>query len=222
MSVSEPSATVANDTVTIGFLAFPGVTALDLVGPYEVLARLPITTVIVAANREPVRTDRGLQLIPDVGFDDCPPLDVLVVPGGPGQTRACQDEALLSFVRDRCEAARTVASICTGALIVAAAGPLQGRRAATHWLARAELSRMGAIPIAQRVVRDGKFLSSGGVSAGIDSALTLAAELMGPEAAQSIQLSIEYDPAPPFTAGSPTTAPAHIVDRLRAASRFQQ
>ena len=186
------------------------------------LARLPITTLVVAATREPVRTDRGLNLIPDVDFDDCPALDVLVVPGGPGQTQACQDAALLSFVRDRSAAAQTVASICTGALIVATAGPLRGRRAATHWLARAELRRMGAIPVADRVVRDGKFLSSGGVSAGIDSALTLAAELMGTEAAQAIQLSIEYDPAPPFTAGSPATAPPHIVDRLRAASRFEQ
>ncbi len=222
MSMSVPPAAVSPDRVTIGFLAFPGVTALDLVGPYEVLARLPITTVVVAATREPVRTDRGLQLIPDVDFDGCPALDVLVVPGGPGQTQACQDEALLSFVRDRSEVADTVASICTGALIVATAGPLQGRRATTHWLARAELRRMGAIPVAGRVVRDGKFLSSGGVSAGIDSALTLAADLMGPDAAQTIQLSIEYDPAPPFTAGSPTTAPPHIVDRLRAASRFAQ
>lgn len=220
--MSEPLAEVSADRVTIGFLAFLGVTALDLVGPYEVLARLPITTVVVAATREPVRTDRGLNLIPDVDFASCPALDVLVVPGGPGQTLACQDEALLSFVRDRSEAAQTVASICTGALIVATAGPLQGRRAATHWLARAELRRLGAIPVAARVVRDGKFLSSGGVAAGIDSALTLAADLMGPEAAQSIQLSIEYDPAPPFTAGSPTTAPPHLVDRLRAGSRFEQ
>jgi cyclohexyl-isocyanide hydratase len=157
--------------VTIGFLAFPGVSALDLVGPYEVLARLPTTTVVVAATREPVRTDRGLNLIPDVDFEGCPALDVLVVPGGPGQTLACQDEALLSFVRDRSQAARTVASICTGALIVATDGPVAGgRRAATHWLARAELRRLGAIPVAARVVRDGKFLSSGGVSAGIDSA----------------------------------------------------
>lgn len=220
--MSVPPPTVPQGRPTIGFLAFPGVTALDLVGPYEVLARLPITTLVVAATREAVRTDRGLNLIPDVDFDDCPALDVLVVPGGPGQTQACQDESLLSFVRDRSAAAQTVASICTGALIVATAGPLRGRRAATHWLARAELRRMGAIPVPERVVRDGKFLSSGGVSAGIDSALTLAAELMGTEAAQAVQLSIEYDPAPPFTAGSPATAPPHIVDRLRAASRFEQ
>ena len=148
--------------LTIGFLAFPEVTALDLVGPYEVLARLRLRTVVVAASTQPLRTDRGLTLVPDVAFDACPALDVLIVPGGPGQTQACQDEALLSFVRDRSEAAHTVATVCTGALIVAAAGPLKGHRAATHWLARAELARLGAIPVAERVVRDGKFLSSGG------------------------------------------------------------
>jgi cyclohexyl-isocyanide hydratase len=208
--------------LTIGFLAFPGVTALDLVGPYDVLSRLQLRAVVVAASTRPVRTDRGLTLVPDVAFDDCPALDVLIVPGGPGQTPACQDEPLLSFVRDRSEAAHIVATVCTGALIVATAGPLKGRRAATHWLARAELARLGAFPVAQRVVRDGKFLSSGGVSAGIDAALTLAAELMGEAAAQKIQLAMEYDPAPPFSAGSPITAPAHIVERLRATSRFEQ
>jgi cyclohexyl-isocyanide hydratase len=209
-------------TLAIGFLAFPEVTALDLVGPYEVLARSRLRTVVVAASTQPVRTDRGLTLVPDVAFDECPALDVLIVPGGRGQTLACQDEALLSFVRDRSEAAHIVATVCTGALIAATAGPLKGRRAATHWLAHAELARLGAIPVAERVVRDGKFLSSGGVSAGIDSALTLAAELLGEEAAQSIQLAIEYDPAPPFFAGSPLTAPTHIVERLRATSRFEQ
>jgi cyclohexyl-isocyanide hydratase len=219
-TTSEPATT--DLALTLGFLAFPGVTALDLVGPYEVLARLRLRTVVVAASTQPVRTDLGLTLIPDVAFDACPALDVLIVPGGPGQTQACQDDALVSFVRDRSEAAHTVATVCTGALIVATAGPLKGHRAATHWLARAELARLGAIPVAQRVVRDGKFLSSAGVSAGLDSALTLAAELMGEDAAQSIQLAIEYDPAPPFSAGSPITAPAHIVERLRATSRFEQ
>jgi cyclohexyl-isocyanide hydratase len=208
--------------LTIGFLAFPGVTALDLVGPYEVLARLRLGTVVVAASTQPVRTDRGLTFLPDVTFDTCPALDVLVVPGGPGQTAACQADPLLSFVRDRSQAARIVATVCTGALIVATAGPLKGHRAATHWLARAELARLGGIPVAQRVVWDGKFLSSAGVSAGIDSALTLAAELSGEDAAHSIQLAIEYEPAPPFSAGSPLTAPPHIVEQLRAASRFEQ
>jgi cyclohexyl-isocyanide hydratase len=208
------------DLLTVGFLAFPGVTALDLVGPHEILSRLPARTVIVGAVTGPTVAHRGPVLHADVSITDCPALDVLVVPGGPGQSQVCREAQTLTFVANRCASARLVMTVCTGALIVAAAGPLRGRRATTHWLARGELGRLGATPVADRLVWDGKFLSTAGVSAGLDGALILAARLWGADAAQRVQLAIEYDPAPPFTAGSPDPAPSHIVDALRSTSRF--
>jgi transcriptional regulator GlxA family with amidase domain len=210
----------AND-LTVVFTLYPGFTGLDLVGPHEVLVRCGSRCLFAAVSLEPVASERGLRVLPDVTFADCPQADVLFVPGGPGQTPAMNDEALIAFLARQSAAARRTVSVCTGALLLAQAGVLRGRRATTHWLAMRQLGRLGALPTRERVVWDGPVVSGAGVSAGIDLALALVAELRGPETAQRIQLAIEYDPRPPFDAGAPDKAPPAIVEELRQASRFQ-
>jgi cyclohexyl-isocyanide hydratase len=208
----------------IGLLLFPAMTQLDFTGPYEVFARLPNTIVhVIAKTADPVRTERGLILVPTVTCEDCPALDVVVVPGGPGQLQLMNDEAVLEFLRTQAGQAKYVTSVCTGALVLAAAGLLKGYRATTHWLSLPLLSLFGAIPVAERVVVDGNRITGGGVTAGIDFGLRLAAILHGETVAQQIQLQMEYDPDPPFQGGSPATAPHDVVDTVRrAAERFQQ
>ncbi|HEX2026997.1 MAG TPA: DJ-1/PfpI family protein [Nitriliruptorales bacterium] len=206
----------------IGLVLFPAVTALDLVGPYEVLARTDHHCVLVARDSTPVESDRGLRLTPDETFASCAQLEVLVVPGGPGQAAAMHDEELIAFLREQSAGARWTASVCTGALLLARAGLLAGRRATTHWLAMAELERLGARPQNQRVVWDHPYVTAAGVSAGIDLALALVCRLHGKELAQRIQLAMEYDPQPPFAAGSASTAPEPVVSYLREHSRFAQ
>ena len=204
-------------TLHIGLLLFPKVQQLDLTGPYEVFASLPGTTVhLPARTLDPVRTATGLMLLPTTTLDDCPALDVLCVPGGIGVNALLQDEAMLGFVRRQAEGARFVTSVCTGALVLGAAGLLRGRRATTHWASHDLLAAFGATPVHGRVVRDGNLLTGGGVTAGIDFALTLVAELAGRDAAETIQLNLEYAPAPPFAAGSPDTAPAQILAEARS------
>jgi len=201
----------------IGILLFPKVQQLDLTGPYEVFASLQGAQVyLVARTLEPVRSATGLVLTPDRTFSGCPPLDVLCVPGGAGVNALLNDSGTLDFVRSQAATARYVTSVCTGALVLGAAGLLQGKRATTHWNAHDLLAAFGAIPVHERVVRDGNLLTGGGVTAGIDFALTLAAELAGEAAAQSIQLFLEYAPAPPFNAGTPETAPDAVVENARA------
>ncbi|KVR39294.1 dimethylglycine dehydrogenase [Burkholderia ubonensis] len=206
-------------TLHIGFLAFPGVQQLDLTGPHDVLASLPDTAAhLVWKTREPVASSSGLALTPGHTFADCPPLDVICIPGGTGITDLLSDRETIDFVRERSAAARYVTSVCTGALLLGAAGLLRGRRATTHWAFHALLEPLGAVPVRERVVRDGNLFTGGGVTAGIDFALTIAAELAGDEEAQAIQLELEYAPAPPFDAGSPDTAPAGVVTRVRERS----
>ncbi|KWB58520.1 DJ-1/PfpI family protein [Burkholderia ubonensis] len=206
-------------TLHIGFLVFPGVQQLDLTGPHDVLASLPDTTAhLVWKTREPVASSSGLALTPGHTFADCPPLDVICIPGGTGITDLLSDRETIDFVRERSAAARYVTSVCTGALLLGAAGLLRGRRATTHWAFHALLEPLGAVPVRERVVRDGNLFTGGGVTAGIDFALTIAAELAGDEEAQAIQLELEYAPAPPFDAGSPDTAPAGVVMRVRERS----
>ncbi len=201
----------------IGMLIFPKLTQLDMTGPYEVLARLPNSTVdLVARTLDPVTTDRGMQIVPTVTYETCPPLDVVMVPGGPGQQELMEDEATLSFLRRQAATAKYVTSVCTGSLVLGAAGLLKGKRATSHWAALEHLKPLGAIPVAERVVIDGNIVTGAGVASGIDFALTLAAILEGEEAAREIQLQIEYDPAPPFDSGSPKTAGATTVAKLRA------
>ncbi|WP_321872734.1 DJ-1/PfpI family protein [Burkholderia ubonensis] len=206
-------------TLHIGFLVFPGVQQLDLTGPHDVLASLPDAAAhLVWKTREPVASSSGLALTPGHTFADCPPLDVICIPGGTGITELLSDRETIDFVRERSATARYVTSVCTGALLLGAAGLLRGRRATTHWAFHALLEPLGAVPVRERVVRDGNLITGGGVTAGIDFALTIAAELAGDEEAQAIQLELEYAPAPPFDAGSPDTAPAGVVTRVRERS----
>ncbi len=209
---------------TIALVLYPRFTALDIVGPYEVLSRLetagaPFRTVWVAETLDPVHSDRGAVLVPEETFDSVGEVEVLIVPGGPGQLEQMENPALMGFLKRAATEASVVASVCTGSLLLAKAGLLHGRRAATHWLARNALAELGAVPVNERVVRDGNFVTCARVSAGIDFALTLAADLAGPEIAQAIQLGIEYDPQPPFGAGSPSTAAPELVGLLRAGAR---
>lgn len=203
------------------FLLFERITALDAVGPYEVLSRMPGARVtFVAPRRGAVRTDNGvLGLVADASIDDVDACDLLVVPGGFGTRALERDERVLAWVRSLDRGTAVTASVCTGALVLGAAGLLAGRRANTHWALRERLAEFGATPVAERVVRDGKYATAAGVSAGIDLALALAAELAGRPAAEEIQLGIEYDPAPPFDCGNAARAPAARRDAILATIR---
>ena len=202
-------------SLSVGMVLFPGLTQLDLTGAYEVLARMPNTRVsLVASTLDPVRSEWGLTIVPDATYADAPPLDVLCVPGGWGVNARLDDDELLDFLRARGDHARYITSVCSGSLLLGAAGLLRGYRATTHWLSLDLLPLLGAESVRQRVVRDRNRITGAGVTAGIDFGLALAAELFGPAAAQRIQLAIEYAPAPPFDSGSPATAPDDIRDAL--------
>lgn len=191
----------------IGFLLFPNLTQLDFTGPLQVLARLPGARIHLAAKEAgPVETDCGPFILADTGFETCPPLDMLCVPGGFGIDQAMQDAETITFVKRQAKSARYVTSVCTGAFILGAAGLLKGKRATTHWAWHDHLARVGAEPVRARVVRDGNLFTGGGVTAGIDFALTITSEIAGESVARAIQLGIEYDPAPPFDSGSPEVA----------------
>ncbi len=199
MAVSSP--------FNIGLLLFPHLTQLDLTGPWEVFARMPgVSNYLVWKDRQPVMSDRGLAILPTTTFDDCPPLDLICIPGGPGQIALMDDEETLDFVRRTANNAQWVTSVCTGSLVLGAAGLLQGYRATTHWGSLDQLSLLGATPVAERVVRDGNRITGAGVTSGIDFALTVAEELFGRAVAENIQLQMEYDPEPPFHSGSPRSA----------------
>jgi cyclohexyl-isocyanide hydratase len=202
----------------IGSLLFEGLDQIDLTGPFEVLSRMPNSTYrVFAKTTEPVRDVRGLRITPDAVLADAPQLDLLHVPGGFGQEALMDDEEVLGWVRRQAAGARCVFSVCTGALICGAAGLLKGRRATTHWAAFHLLPFFGAIPVNERVVVDGNMIFAAGVTAGIDGALRVAAELRGDEAAQAIQLYMQYAPEPPFNSGTPETAPAAILEGARRA-----
>jgi cyclohexyl-isocyanide hydratase len=206
-------------TLQIGFLVFPQVQQLDLTGPHDVLASLPgATTHLIWKTRDPVTSSNGLLLTPTTTYGDCPPLDVICVPGGGGVTNLMQDIQTIEFVRKQAAGARYITSVCTGALLLGAAGLLRGRRATTHWAFHTLLEPLGAIPTHGRVVRDGNLITGGGVTAGIDFGLTVAAELAGVEEAQAIQLELEYAPAPPFNAGGPDVAPRAVVELVKQRS----
>ncbi len=199
----------------IGLLLFPQVTQLDLAGPYEVFSRMPGAAVhLLWRDTAPSRSEWGLELRPDTRFDQCPPLDVLCVPGGPGAFELLGDRSLAAAVQSMAQRARFVTSVCTGAFLLGAAGLLAGRRATTHWASRDLLREFGAIVTEGRIVVDGNLISSGGVTAGIDLALHVAARLVGDDRAKEIELALEYDPAPPFGTGSPRTAEPAVVARL--------
>lgn len=213
-------------TTTIGLLTFPRVQQLDLTGPYEVFASLPDTQLhLIWKTLTPITSATGLILTPTTTLSDCPPLDIICIPGGIGINALLTDQTILDFVRTQAKTARYITSVCTGALLLGAAGLLTGKRATTHWSAMEFLPAFGAIPTHARVVRDGNLITGGGVTAGIDFALTLAAELTDQQTAESIQLTLEYAPAPPFTAGTPETAPPETLQTARtrsAASRAER
>ena len=205
-----------------GMLVFPNMTQLDLTGPYEILARMPGSeSRLIWKTMEPVRTEHGLTILPQATFADCGPLNLVMVPGGYGMNPLLEDPEVLDFLRRTAKTARYLVGICTGSLVLGAAGLLRGKRAGTHWMSRDLLAAFGAIPVAERVVVDGNIFTGGGVTAGIDVALQVVAEIVGRETAEEIQLAVEYDPRPAFTAGSPETAPPALVDRVidRAAAR---
>jgi cyclohexyl-isocyanide hydratase len=200
----------------IGSLLFEGIDQIDLTGPFEVLSRIPNATYqIYGKTAAPVRDLQGLRLTPDAPLAEAPPLDVLHVPGGYGQEALMEDTEVLGWIRQQASGGCSIFSVCTGALICGAAGLLKGRRATTHWSALHLLPFFGAIPVNERVVVDGAWIFAAGVTAGIDGALRLAAELRGDETAQAIQLHMVYAPEPPFDSGTPETAPAAILAEAR-------
>ena len=208
----------ADTHLEIGSLLFEGLDQIDLTGPFEVLSRLPNATYrLYGKTGEPVRDMKGLRLAPDATLAEAPQLDVLHVPGGYGVEALMQDEQVLGWLRSQAAGATCVFSVCTGALLLGAAGLLKGRRATTHWASFELLPYFGATPVNERVVLDGDWIFAAGVTSGIDGALRLAAELRGADAAKEIQLYMVYAPEPPFDAGTPETAPPAILAAAKAA-----
>ena len=204
-------------TLRFGILCFPDVQQLDLTGPYEVFASAKGCDVhLVWKSLEPVKASTGLWLKPDTLFTDAPDFDVLCIPGGAGVNALLKDQETLAFIRQKAGTASFVTSVCTGSLVLGQAGLLSGRRATTHWNAHDFLQRLGAIAVKERVVRDGSIITAGGVTSGIDFGLTVIAELLGREEAETIQLSLEYAPAPPFDAGLPDTASPAVLAAAKA------
>jgi len=203
----------------IGFLLYPNLTQLDLTGPAQFLSRAPGAQVHhVWKTLDPVPSDSGFALVPTATFETCPALDMICVPGGAGQVALMSDDETLWFLRRQAEGARYVTSVCTGSLVLGAAGLLQGHRATCHWMWLDWLSSFGAIPEAARVVKDRNRITGGGVTAGIDFALIVIAEVWGEEVAKRIQLFLEYDPQPPFSCGSPAQAGPELTAEVRALS----
>lgn len=208
----------------IAILLYDRFTALDAVGPYEVLSRLPGASVrFVAEQPGPVRTDTGqLALVAEASPAAVPAPEIVLVPGGPGQASLMDEGPVHRWLRAAHETSEWTTSVCTGSLVLAAAGLLSGRRATSNWQALEQLRALGADAVPERVVFDGKLVTSAGVTAGIDMALALAARIAGEQVAQAIQLGIEYDPSPPFDAGTPAKAPAAVVEAVLAHSRFEE
>lgn len=201
----------------IGMVAFENMTNLDLVGPHDMLSRIRTAEVnILAKSRDPIETDSGARLLPDLALSEAQQMDLLFVPGGPGSTQIMEDPEVLDFLKQQANGAKWITSVCTGALVLGAAGLLEEYKAATHWTVMDLLPLFGAEPTYNRVVIDRNRVTGGGVTAGIDFGLALIAQIWGQEQAQLIQLGNEYNPAPPFNAGSPETAPSHIVEKFRS------
>ena len=207
----------------IGLILFPGLTQLDLTGPHEVFTRFPDTDVhLLWKALDPVAAGGGMRLLPTTTFAESPQLDLVCVPGGPGMNALLNDGETLDFVRRQAAGARYVTAVCTGSLVLGAAGLLKGRRATTHWMSLPMLAAFGCEPVAERVVVDGNVITGGGVTAGIDFALTVAGEWFGADAARRIQLGIEYDPRPPYDAGAPQTADVSLVAAVREGAAARQ
>lgn len=204
----------------IGSLLFPQLDQLDFTGPFEVFSRLPGASLhLIGKEKKPLRDARGLLLVPEQTLAEAPPLDVLHLPGGPGQEALMDDEVSLAFLREQAAHARCVFSVCTGALLLGAAGLLMGRKATTHWASFHLLPYFAAVPVNERVVKDGKLVTTAGVTAGLDGALQVAALLCGDQTAQAIQLDLHFAPEPPFGSGTPESAPPEVLQCVRAGYR---
>ncbi|HST43953.1 MAG TPA: DJ-1/PfpI family protein [Luteimonas sp.] len=200
----------------IGMLVFPEITSLDVLAPFEILSRASNCKVqLVWKTTSAVTGDTGLQLIPDVSFADAPQFDVLMVPGGPGQIVLMEDAEVLAFLRKQAPGAKYITSVCTGSLLLAAAGLMRGYKASTHWLSFDQLAQFGVVPVDERVVIDRNRISGGGVTSGLDFAFSVLAVLRGEHEARKIQLFMEYDPRPPFESGHPRVASAALVEEVR-------
>jgi cyclohexyl-isocyanide hydratase len=211
------------DPFRIGFILFPNIMQLDMTGPHEVLSQLPGAEVLLLwKTRDPVRAGSGLTILPTTTFAECPQLDLICVPGGSGMNALLTDTETLDFLRRQAAKARYVTSVCTGSLVLGAAGLLRGRRAATHWMSMDMLKAFGAIPVNERVVVDGNVITGGGVTAGIDFGLKVAAEVAGEDVARTIQLGIEYDPHPPFDSGHPRSADPKLVEKAKTLAAARQ
>jgi cyclohexyl-isocyanide hydratase len=207
-----------SEPLQIGLLIFPKITQLDMTGPYEAFARIPGVKVHLIWKRiEPITSDVGMPLLPTMTLRECPPLEVICIPGGPGQVDLMDDEEIIAFVRRQGLQARYVTSVCTGALVLGAAGLLDGYNATTHWASIDNLAHFGATPVNTRVCVDRNRITGGGITAGLDFGLYLASVLADRETAERIQLFLEYTPEPPFTSGSPATASKAVVEKLSAA-----
>lgn len=208
-----------NPHTRVGMLLFPNLTQLDLTGPYEVFSRMPRTQIhLLAPSPDPVVSEKGLTLLPDTSFEACPSLDIIFVPGGPGINALLTDPVYINFLQNQAQKAKYITSVCTGSLVLAAAGLLEGYRATTHWLSMDLLAAFGVHTSEERVVIDRNRITGGGVTAGIDIALTIASRLFDENVAKSIQLAIEYNPAPPFHCGHPSTTDPEIVKRVQEKS----
>lgn len=213
------------DPISVGLLLFPRLTQLDLTGPFEVFSRTPGVTVhLIWKSLDPVTSDSGMSITPTATFANVPPLDIICVPGGPGVAELMEDDETLAFLRQCADNADYVTSVCTGSLVLGAAGLLTGKRATCHWMSRDLLPHFGAEAVDARIVRDGNTITGGGVTAGIDFALSIVEALRGRAVAEETQLAIEYDPEPPFQSGSPRSAdPALVADvRQRGEARQQE
>lgn len=210
-------------SVSVGMVLFPDLTQLDLTGPYEVFARTPGAEVhLLASSLDPVRAEGGLAIVPDATFAEAPRLDVLSVPGGAGVLPAMEDREVLGFLAEREPEARYVTSVCTGSLVLGAAGLLRGYRATTHWLSMDHLGMLGANPTRERVVKDRNRITGGGITARIDFGLAVVAEIVGEDVAREVQLMMEYDPEPPFDSGSSQSAESALVEAVRKKRRAVQ
>ncbi|XDD50841.1 DJ-1/PfpI family protein [Leptospira sp. WS92.C1] len=207
----------------IGIFIFPGVTQLDFTGPFEVFSRIPNARVFLfAQTKEAVAAESGMKFIPDYDFSDCPNLDILLVPGGYGTTHLMENQRVLDFLKIKAENSKYITSVCTGSLVLASAGLLDGYKATTHWLSLDVLKLFPIQISGERFVRDRNRITGGGVTAGIDFALFLTAEFFGTDLAEEIQLMIEYNPAPPFTSGHPTTASSQLVEKIKGSREIAQ
>lgn len=219
ISVSEEFLTPANQPLQIGAIVFPDMDQIDLTGPFSVLARLPNSSIqLLWKTPTVVRDQLGLNIVPDASLSEAIPMDVLLVPGGPGQEQLMEDETVLNFITEHARKAKIVFSVCTGSLICGAAGLLKGRSATTHWASLHLLKYFGAQTSNERVVIDGNLVSAAGLTSGIDGALRVAALLRGEDVAKGIELAIQYAPEPPFGCGSPELADPDLLDRVKAAT----